>query len=481
MWINLSAEETTDNLVDNPSFTTDTSGWELSDNNQNKVKRDPNTYSDSASKSIRFRYQDGSINQDIDISNVPGNHIVKEINMGYESIGCGNTGSQWCTAGADDTVTSTITLSSTDTIEAISNTSAIPYEDGWSSYSFTEEVTGTFNTDDLDVNLNIIGSDTGNSSNWYGPIIDNISLTFTIEEYIAPVVEPIIVEPVIEPLVVVEPVIEEIVVIEKIIVEEPMIGGLELSTEITLDLIQDVPTLPNIVDTVAEIPEIQPVAVIDISMPEISIDIPTPTEIPVDMSGTIEVEPIQEIQEITVEEPQQQPEMVESTNEGREIEQETEGQIETVEAGTTDERSNVREPEPKEENKGETKKSTADNSKSNSKTKDNVQADRPTNTVKKNTSRPKATIEVNTAKPKVIEQPPLPIAYLQILQDSISIVETISLEQEQIYGGEQEYNLNTSSITIAGLDNNSSRRWDNLQNERKRFKAPKYSRRSKKD
>jgi hypothetical protein len=199
------------------------------------------------------------------------------------------------------------------------------------------------------------------------------------------------------------------------------------------------------------------------------------------MSGTIEVEPIQEIQEITVEEPQQQPEMVESTNEGREIEQETEGQIETVEAGTTDERSNVREPEPKEENKGETKKSTADNSKSNSKTKDNVQADRPTNTVKKNTSRPKATIEVNTAKPKVIEQPPLPIAYLQILQDSISIVETISLEQEQIYGGEQEYNLNTSSITIAGLDNNSSRRWDNLQNERKRFKAPKYSRRSKKD
>ncbi len=53
---------------------------------------------------------------------------------------------------------------------------------------------------------------------------------------------------------------------------------------------------------------------------------------------------------------------------------------------------------------------------------------------------------------------------------------TISLRQEQIYGGEQEYNLNISSITIAGLDNNTSRRWSNLQNERKRFKAPKYVR-----
>ena len=109
------AETTTDNLLNNDSFTTDTSGWELSDNNQDKVKRDPNTYSNSASKSVRFRYQGGSISQDVDISNVPDNHIVKEIQMGYQSIGCGNTGSQWCTAGADDTVTSTITLSSTDT------------------------------------------------------------------------------------------------------------------------------------------------------------------------------------------------------------------------------------------------------------------------------------------------------------------------------------------------------------------------------
>jgi len=87
-----SLETTTDNLLDNNSFTTDTSGWELSDSNQEKVKRDPNTYSDSASKSIRFRYQGGNISQAVDISNVLENHIVKEINMNFESIGCGNTG-----------------------------------------------------------------------------------------------------------------------------------------------------------------------------------------------------------------------------------------------------------------------------------------------------------------------------------------------------------------------------------------------------
>ena len=341
-----------------------------------------------------------------------------------------------------------------------------------------------------------------------------------------------------------EQVIEEIVqeqVIEQIqeiaIVEETMIGGLELSTEVTLDLIQEIRVeIPQI--EMVEIPDIQPIDTIEIDMPEVnmdmseqvdnmSIDMPEmidmppviqeiKIEMPVDMPEIIEVEPIQEIQEIQVQEaPQQQPEMVETTNERREIEPEAESKIETVEAGSSNELSDIREPEPEpEEGERETKESTADTNqrdepeetttvatgkssgsskekssggtkqskaKPKSETKTNVQADRPTDTAKKNNRRPKATLQVSTAKPKVIEQPPLPITYLQIIQDSITIVETISLRQEQIYGGEQEYNLNTSSITIAGLDNNSSRRWNNLQNERKRFKAPKYSRRSKED
>ena len=121
--------------------------------------------------------------------------------MDFQSIGCGNTGNQWCNAGADDTVVNTITLTSTEETEVISNTTAVPYENGWEDYSFTEEVLGTFNTNDFDVNLNIMGNDTGNSSSWYGPIIDNLNLTFTIEEYIEPIPEPIIQsipEPIVE-------------------------------------------------------------------------------------------------------------------------------------------------------------------------------------------------------------------------------------------------------------------------------------------
>ena len=509
MWINLSAEETTDNLLTNNTFDENTNGWTLSDSN---VKRDANSYSDAGnSPTVRFKGQTSTISQLVDLTSVEQGKEIKSYTIKYNGYGCGNTATDWCTAGNDDTIVTNITFTDGTTTEISSHTIAVPYEDAWTHHTFTKSINDTFLTGEVAINFELSGVDTGNSNFWLGPITDNYELMVTYQDYVAPVVEPVVVEPIV-----IEPeVIEPIVVIEEIVVEESMIGGLELSTEITLDLIQDVPTLPSISGTVAEIPEIQPVAVIDISMPEINIEMPTPTEIPVDIGSTIEVEPIQEIQEIVVEEPQQQPEMVETTNETTEVEQKTESKIEVSEAGAADEGSDIRESESesqegereteegtstadadtkdepgettkvagtKDNNKGSTSgnKTTA-KGKSKSKTKDNSQADRSTSTVKKNTSRPKATLEVNTTKPKTIEQSPLPIAYLQIIQDSITIVETISLRQEQIYGGEQEYNLNTSSITIAGLDNNSSSRWDNLQNERKRFKAPKYSRRSKKD
>ena len=497
MLTNLNAQETTDNLLNNNSFTTDTSGWELSDNNQDKVKRDPNTYSNSASKSMRFRYQGGSISQDVDVSGIPENHVVKEIHMDYQGIGCGNTGNQWCTAGADDTIVSTITLSATDSIEIIQNISAIPYEDGWADYSFSEEVIGTFNTNDLDVNLNIVGNDTGNSSSWFGPIIDNINLSFTIEEYVEPIVEPIIQQ------------------ITEVVEEETMIGGLDLSTEVTLDLIQDVPTLPSIGGTISEIPDIPDIEPIEVDMPELidvplEIDMPTPipeiqVEMPIDIPEIAEIQPIQEIAEI---EPQQ-PEMAGAENEGRKIEPETEGQIEVAEA-KAETGGELSEPEPdtstdteegSKESSGESKAnadkggepsdttevaatdskedrgdSRDSKSKPKSKAKGNAKADRPTSTAKKKISKPKATLPVNTSRPKTIAQLPLPIAYLQNITESITLVETISLQQEMIYGGQQVDNLNTSSITIIALDNNSSSRWSNLQNESKRFKAPKYSR-----
>jgi len=463
MLTSLSAEETTtDNLLTNNTFDENTDGWTLSDTD---VKRDANSYSDAGnSPTVRFNGQTSTISQLVSLTGIEQGKEIKSYTLKYNGYGCGNTATGWCTAGGDDTIVTNITFTDGTTTEISSHTIAVPYEDAWTHHTFTKSINDTFLTGEVAINFELSGVDSGNSTHWLGPITDNYEFLLTYDDYIAPVVEPVVVEPVIE---------------EIVVIEETMIGGLELSTEVTLDLIQEIRV--EIPQMEIDIPEVQPVAVIDISMPDISIDIPTQIEMPVDIPDMIEVEPIQEIQEIQVQDtPQQQPEMVETTDERREIEPEAENKIETVEAETNDGASDIRETEG-EEGERETKESTADNSETKSETKDDVQVDRPTSTAKKNTSRPKATLEVSTAKPQVIEQLPLPIAYLQIITDSISMVDTISLRQEQIYGGEQEYNLNTSSITIAGLDNNSSRRWDNLQNERKRFKAPKYSRRSKKD
>ena len=463
MLTSLSAEETTtDNLLTNNTFDENTDGWTLSDTD---VKRDANSYSDAGnSPTVRFNGQTSTISQLVSLTGIEQGKEIKSYTLKYNGYGCGNTATGWCTAGGDDTIVTNITFTDGTTTEISSHTIAVPYEDAWTHHTFTKSINDTFLTGEVAINFELSGVDTVNSTHWLGPITDNYEFLLTYDDYIAPVVEPVVVEPIIE---------------EIVVIEETMIGGLELSTEVTLDLIQEIRV--EIPQMEIDIPEVQPVAVIDISMPDISIDIPTQIEMPVDIPDMIEVEPIQEIQEIQVQDtPQQQPEMVETTDERREIEPEAENKIETVEAETNDGASDIRETEG-EEGERETKESTADNSETKSETKDDVQVDRPTSTAKKNTSRPKATLEVSTAKPQVIEQLPLPIAYLQIITDSISMVDTISLRQEQIYGGEQEYNLNTSSITIAGLDNNSSRRWDNLQNERKRFKAPKYSRRSKKD
>ena len=607
MLTSLSADQTTtDNLLTNNTFDENTNGWTLSDSN---VKRDSNSYPDAGnSPTIRFNGQTSTISQLVNLTGIEQGKEIKSYTVKYNGYGCGNTPNGWCTAGGDDTIVTNITFTDGTTTEISSHTVAVPYEDGWTHHTFTKSINDTFLTDNVAIGFELSGIDTGDSSHWLGPITDNYELMVTYQDYVAPVVEPVVVEPVviepvvvepvvIEPIVeeviVIEPIVEEVIVVEPIIeivviepiiedvvvvepiveqviepvaiieeivvIEETIIGGLELSTEVTLDLIQEIRVeIPQmeIIEMPPDMPDIaniQPIDTIEIEMPEMNMDMdmdmaePVDTmsidmpemvemppviqeikiEMPVDMPEIIEVEPIQEIQEIQVQDtPQQQPEMVETTNERQEESPENKEQAsQEIDSGTTGEiasgseggietssesGSNVRESSSSQKDKGKTKESTAtadqgdepketttvattktktkessdagtNSTQSKSKTKSNVKDVKPVVAVKKNTSRPKATLEVSTAKPKVIEQLPLPIAYLQIITDSISIVETISLRQEQIYGGEQEYNLNTSSITIAGLDNNSSRRWNNLQNERKRFKAPKYSRRSKED
>ena len=457
------AETTTDNLLNNDSFTTNTSGWELSDNNQNKVKRDPNTYSDSASKSIRFRYQDGSISQDIDMDKLPDNHTVKQIHMNFQSIGCGNTGNQWCTAGADDTVTNTVTLTSTDTAEVISNTTAVPYEDGWNDYSFTEDVTGNFNTDNLNINLKVTGNDTGNSSSWYGPIVDNLNFTLTIEEYIAPVVvEPNVVQPIIEPIIepiidpIIEPIIEPIIqpIVEPIIepvIEEPvvavieetkMIEGLDLDTEIVTDVIIDTPVQIDVANV--QLPELPPV---EINIPE-AIDMPQEIGVVKEIQE-INAEPIEDLIEEVVE----QPEELKET---------------TMEEDLAEAKEKIDEVETEE---------------SDSKEKENSSTEEATTEKDQEKNKPKAVAKVN--KPVVKANKPsdnadtlgevtLPLTYLQVIQDTIKITETVSLTQEMIY--EQDIGSLASSATYDNLISSSSSRWVRMVDVRPKHSFSGYGR-----
>ena len=476
------AETTTDNLLNNPDFTTDTSGWELSDNNQDKVKRDPATYSGSASKSVRFRYQGGSISQDVDISGVSENHLIKEINMNFESIGCGNTGGQWCTAGADDTVVSTITLSTESTAEVLSETIAVPYEDGWESYSFTKEVTGDFNTDDTSLNLTITGNDTGNSSNWWGPIIDNLSLSLTIEEYVAPiVVEPVVVEPIIEPLVV-EPIV---------VIEETLIEGLSLDTEIVNDVILqpvaiEVPTLPDLPDLpeVSEISPEVPEVSMNIEVPEISVDIPEiPVEVPV-------IEVVEEIQEIEVSEPVveeiaevelETPEELKEQNmeeDMKESQNEAEQTAESeVEANENSELSDSSEAEVKSDESKVVKKSKSKDSKS--KKKNGAKEQTAKNTSNKTTKNNKPKVVAKVKKPttnadKLGQINITTMVYLQVIPQTITIQETVSLTQEMIY--EQDIGALASSDAYDSLIGSASSRWVRMVDVRPKHTFSGYGR-----
>tara|TARA_R100001015_G_C4635356_1_gene204894 strand:- start:10573 stop:11931 length:1359 start_codon:yes stop_codon:yes gene_type:complete len=409
----------------------------LSDNNQDKVKRDPATYSGSASKSVRFRYQGGNISQDVDTSSLPENHLIKEINMNFDSIGCGNSGSEWCNAGADDTVVSTITIESATEIEVISESVAVPYEDGWESYSFTKDVTGDFNTDDTSLNLTITGNDTGNSSNWYGPIIDNLNFTVTTEQYVAPIVEPVvitpvIVEPVIEQTVIVEPVIEQIVEQE---ITNSIVGGLDLEMSVTNEIILEQPII-EITPVSVNIPTTIDVPV-EVDMPELVVAPITSVELPdvSDLNPVSEVEVTQEIVEIEV------PEIDESINEEK-IEN-TESTLNESEETTTEnetdatsELSNSDETEIKSDESKVVKKSKPKNDKSKKKN------DSKKSTVKKDKPKPKVKTVAKTTKSetksKVISvdslgQILLPAVYLQVMQDTIKITETLSIQQEMIY------------------------------------------------
>ena len=457
----IEAAETTGNLLTNSDFEDGTAGWILSGDG---VKID-GPYSDAGdSKIIRFRGQGSTISQLVNLTAVEEGKEILSYTISYHGYGCGNDADGHCTQENHDKIITNISFTDGSNTEVSSHTNEVKFEDGFTHHTFTRSINDTFLTGLVAINFELTGEDSHTGNNWLAPISDNYEFAITYQDYV----------------------IQQAV-------EETMVGGLDLSTEVTLDLIKDMQPMEMV-----QMPmDMQPMEMIEmpINMPEAKMDMPDMIDVPMDMpppiqeirvempmdmgNNHVEVEPIQEIQEIRVKEsPQQQPEMVETTDDRQEIKEE----IASSKQAGKNVGSNIREEGDTEEREGKTEESTGESSKGDEETSKQVKVDTKAEVPSKpnaSETKVKATLPVNTVKPQTIEQLPLPIAYLQIINDSISMVETVSLRQEQIYGGEQEYNLNTSSITIAGLDNNTSSRWSNLQNERKRFKAPKYVRRNK--
>lgn len=384
-------EITTDNLLTNKDFNSELDSWTIE--NSDYIKYDGSCYSSTAlCQSVRWSSNLGkTISQTI--NNLDDNYIIKNVYVSFTALGCNNepTG-EWCNVGTDyDKVQVTINLSDGTSQENLYLEQELDYNDGTLDYALTTSTLDTWLTQDTSINFAMTGIDTGNWVGQYGPIVDNINLQLGLEEYV-PVVATVKEEP-------------------------KMIEGLDLKTEVTLDIIND-------------------------------IDV---------------VNPLPEIQEIKIEEPEQL--TMASSEETPEIE------------GTTDESSNIRNDTG--ENNEQEKVSTKESSKKED-SKTTSKQDKPKSIAKiKNKSIKSKSTSTNTqskttTSSQPLDQKPLPIVYLQMIQESITIQENVSLTQEMIYGRQQEYNLNTSGITIASVDNNSSSRWGNLQDERKRFKAPVY-------
>jgi len=505
------AETTTsDNLLDNNTFDENTNGWTLSDSN---VKRDANSYSDAGnSPTIRFKGQTSTITQSVDTSSLEADKEITGLTIKYHGYGCGNTGNQWCTAESDDTIVTNVTFSDGTNSEVSTNTVAVPFEDGWTHHSFTQSINDTFITDETSITFTLQGIDTGNSNSWLGPITDNYELLVTYQDYVAPVVEPVVVQPVV-----IEPVVIEPVVIEPIVVIEPtVIGAIDLSTEVTLDLIQDVQIMPEI-PTIELTPEIgnmdigvdmnmdmptditiemptdiatnAPVEIANINMP---ISVPTVEiqviEVPPQIEATQEIQEIRELPEMNIEEPiELEPEMVEiempeelkepDMQEDMEVvkndEQETEAKNESNDDSDLSESTES-------ELESEVSSSETDtNIESVATTKDGDSGDKKSNKKEKKKVTKKKVVDkskvvnkkTKTNKPKTVVKVTKPsknagalgqidvvtLVTLTSIPETITIQETVLLTQEMVY--EQDISAFTSSATYDSLISSSSSRW----------------------
>ena len=414
--------ENTDNLLSNGNFSNQLNDWTVED--ATKIKHDANCYAGGTDasglcKSVRWSSNLGkTISQTI--SNLDPGYDIDNINVSFTALGCNNeaNSSTWCTQGTDyDKVQATIELSYGETTETYVLEQTLDYNDGTQDYNLSTETLSNWTTDNTTIGFSITGIDTGNWSGWYAPIVDNINLNLTISETPVVIIEPVVVEPLV-----VEPDIVEPEVIENTVIE-----GLNLETELITDVILDMPVeLPKTELVSVELPKI------DMPIEEVKIEIEEPIT---EGGGEVETETTEQNEVVS-----------------EEVAEETESEEETIQEASSEES------EPEESTPTTKPKRT-------NKTVDSKPVPKPSQNVKKDTGDKQISIAS--------------MVYLQIIPETITIQENISLTQEMIY--EQDIDLITSSITLADIDNRSSNRWRNMVDEQFRIPYQPYRKASRKN
>ena len=465
---NLSAEETSGNLLSNHTFDDNTQGWTLSDSN---VKRDANRYNDAGnSPTIRFKGQNSSVSQKVDVSSLESGKEITSLTIKYHGYGCGND-TNWCLDGLEDTIVTEVTLTSNGETETSTNTVTVPYEDGWTHHSFTKSINDTFITGDTDISFSLRGIDSGNSNSWLGPITDNYELLVTYQDYV--------VQQQVEQQI--EQQIEEQIT-------NTIVAGLDFETSVTNEIILERPMHTNdLVAVQVDIPTIEVDMTMDveinmdmdiqidapenIEMPELIVvpmNINTEMDLPSELPQITEVAVIEEIPQISISEPVEK----EMNNDQQKTETSEEGkpkaETESEVADGGDENSELSETpgeqktEPSNENRI-VKKSKSKDSKSSKKdgskktTKEDKKSKPASKTVAKNSEKKTETTMTTTT---FLQEIVLPSAYLQVMTDSITIVETISLEQEMIY--EQDLGSYASNDAWDSFNSATQSRWDSM-------------------
>ena len=429
------AETTSDNLLDNGDFSTgDLSGWTVEDSD--KIQYEGNCYNESGlCQSVRWSTDLGkTLSQTIE--DLSEGYDIDTIHLDFTALGCNNeaTGA-WCSEGTDyDKVQAVIQLSNGTNTENLYLEQTLDYNDGTQDYNLSTQTLDAWTTDNTSINFSITGIDTGNWDGQFGPIVDNLSLYLTMTETPVPVVEPSVVAPSVVAPSVVEPV-EEVVVIE----ETTVIQGLDLDTEIVTDVILDTPIETDI--TMNDLP----------SLPPVDIDLPDIIEAPLEIDVVEEIQEIQveEVAEVT-EEVVEQPEELKENNMEEDLAEADE--IEKTESSEEEEKA---------ESEQETEIAES--------------KDEPKSKVEQKSEQPKSEVSEAPKKNTGVEQVDISTMIgLQVIPQTITIQETVSLTQEMIY--EQDIGALASSDAYDSLIGGASSRWVRMVDVRPKHTFSGYGR-----